>query len=70
MVSDPTNSQALFEIRGKVTALTDRPAREAVRATAQSRGDALETARQLRGYGFVVEITGPDGKLIDELPSD
>ncbi len=66
MVSSPANSQALFEIRGKVTGLADRPERETVRATAQSRRDALETARQLRGYGFLVEITGPDGKALDE----
>jgi hypothetical protein len=66
MVSSPTNPQALFEIRGKVMALKGAPARETVHATAQSRRDALETARQLRGYGFLVEITGPDGKSLDE----
>ena len=31
MVSDPTNSQALFEIRGKVTALIDRPRHRSIK---------------------------------------
>lgn len=63
MVSYP-NVQALFDIHGKVTALWGMPARETVHVTAQSRHDALETARQLRDYGFLVEITGPDGKSV------
>ena len=66
MVSSQANAQALFDIRGKIAAFRGVPARETIHATAQSRRDALETARQLRGYGFVVEITGPDGKSVDE----
>ena len=70
MVSSPANAQALFDIRGKVMALKGVPARETVHATAQSRRDALETARQLRDSGFLVEITGPDGELVNEPPAD
>ena len=66
----PANTQTLFDIHGKVMALKGMPLRETVHATARSRRDALETARQLRGYGLLVDITGPDGEPVDEKARD
>jgi hypothetical protein len=66
VASYPASAQALFDIHGKAMPLKRMSAREMIHATAQSRHDAPETARQPRDHGFLVEITGPDGKSVDE----